>query len=403
MPQPPGRHGQGRAPSLYSRDHEVASLVRRTAVDNTIIATFTDHRQHRFAVNWAAHLQGAHVGGVLVGLMLMRQGTAQYQRAERELRMRGAAVYPVLSVMAARNPQGGRWFSVLPLLMTGVRVVLSDVDIVWLRDPRPYLKRLELAHPRMDFAVSTDAQGSTDGRRLPGSTDLDCEAYRACHESMNIGLMAFPPGARTGSLRAVREMVAHLALPANLRRVDQGPVNYRWKYGADNWRWPRQLHAVGDDGGRKGRLCGLVNGSVVAAVLPIAQFGNLLTNDLLRLAPRAHPNLTAFSVHATWARSQHVDFKLARLREGGRFIDAPEYYRGDEPEHGGGGGRDGADGHGDARGAGRRDGGGRGGGGGRFLSYTPHVPASLLQRIERSSFGRLLLPSPVGHILQRRQ
>ena len=36
--------------------------------------------------------------------------------------------------------------------------VLSDSDVVWLRDPRPYLRALEVVHPRMDFAVSTDSQ-----------------------------------------------------------------------------------------------------------------------------------------------------------------------------------------------------------------------------------------------------
>ena len=54
----------------------------------------------------------------------------------------------------------------LPLINTGARVLLSDSDVVWMRDPRPYLLRLEAKHPDLDFTVSSDAQGGTDGRRL---------------------------------------------------------------------------------------------------------------------------------------------------------------------------------------------------------------------------------------------
>ena len=86
---------------------------------------------------------------------------------------------------------------------------------------------------------------------------------------MNIGVMFFPPGRRPGTLRTLEEATTHLSQENNLHRVDQGPLNYRWKFGAGKWKWPRQLHAVRDASGS--RLCGLVNGSVVGGVLPAAQ------------------------------------------------------------------------------------------------------------------------------------
>ena len=58
-------------------------------------------------------------------------------------------------------------------------------------------------------------------------------------------------------------------------------MNYRWKFGAGKWKWPRQLHKVHDASGD--RLCGLVNGSVVGGVLPAAQFCNTLTHSVLSL------------------------------------------------------------------------------------------------------------------------
>ena len=94
---------------------------------------------------------------------------------------------------------------------------------------------------------------------------------------MNIGVLAFAPGpepgvGRLGAMRLMEEAMAHLSEEGNLGRVDQGPLNYRWKHGAKGWRWARQLHAVRDASGP--RLCGLVNGSVVGGVLPSAQFCN---------------------------------------------------------------------------------------------------------------------------------
>ena len=97
-------------------------------------------------------------------------------------------MYTVNSYEVKIQPQGGRWFHVLPLLRTGVRVLLSDSDVVWMRDPRPYLYRLEAEHPRLDFTVSSDSQGSSDGRRLGGAASAvarptewaaDCEGGAA--------------------------------------------------------------------------------------------------------------------------------------------------------------------------------------------------------------------------------
>ena len=301
------------------------------AVGNTVVATFSDLQHLHWTLNWAQHLHRAGVRGLLVGIFNVNPASTPFQNAARQLREFGAIAYAVLSRAARLSPQGGRWFHVMPLLLTGARVLLSDSDVVWLRDPRPYMKRLEAAHPTMDMAFSTDAEGPTDRRPLlsgspralnADATDLDVEAYSACKASLNIGIIHFSPGARPGTLRAVSEMVAHLRLPGNLRRVDQGPLNYRLKSGANQWRWQWPLHVVPDASGN--RLCALANGTVTAGVLPIAQFGNLLTHQVLQLsrAVRVRP----FSLHATFARVQQEAYKLARLREAGVWLRDPPAY-----------------------------------------------------------------------------
>ena len=340
----------------------VAALVRRHAVDNTVVVTFGNMRQSHFTENWVYFLRKLGVGGLLVGMMNMRPTEPRYAKLATKLRGFGVGVYTVNSPQVKRQPQGGRWFHVLPLLRTGARVLLSDSDVVWLRDPRPYLKRLEQLHPRLDFTVSSDAQGGSDGRRLEappvpqrrrrkgrraaddggggggdgavpgdgggtGVDDLDIEAFGHCWTSMNIGIMHFPPGNRPGTLIAMQQAETHLSEENNLGRVDQGPINYRWKHGAGKWRWKRQLHAVPDLSGE--RLCGMVNGTSVGAVLPSAQFCNTLTHSVLHLwkYPKDGSSRTRpFALHATWMRNQAEPFKRMRLREEMVWRDRAMWY-----------------------------------------------------------------------------
>ena len=232
----------------HSGECSVETLVRRHAEDNTVVVTFGNAKQSIFTENWVYHLRRLGVGGLLVGMMNQRVDEPRYIRFASKLRAVGVGVYTVNSPEVARQPQGGRWFHVLPLIRTGARVLLSDSDVAWLRDPRPYLKRLEAEHPLLDFTVSSDAQGFSDARALsgpgtelrvtrrrrrssapqtvgsdpPGSRELDIEAFGHCAgPSMNIGIMHFPPGRRRGTLLAMEEAVAHLASDGNLGRVDQ--------------------------------------------------------------------------------------------------------------------------------------------------------------------------------------
>ena len=112
--------------------------MRRHAVDNTVVVTFGNMKQAHFTENWVYHLRKLGVGGLLVGMMNMRFDQPRYVRLAAKLRPLGVGVYTVNSPEVRRQPQGGRWFHVLPLLRTGARVLLSDSDAVWLRDPRPY-------------------------------------------------------------------------------------------------------------------------------------------------------------------------------------------------------------------------------------------------------------------------
>lgn len=49
-----------------------------------------------------------------------------------------------------------RWHSVRRLLAIGLNVLLSDNDVVWHRDPRPYLRALGSLHPALDVLIHSD-------------------------------------------------------------------------------------------------------------------------------------------------------------------------------------------------------------------------------------------------------
>ena len=115
-------------------------------MDNTVIVTFSNDRQQHITFNWVYHWQQLRVGGLLVGMMNMKETQPAYRALAAKLRALSVGVYTVNGREVLAQPQGGRWFHVLPLLQTGVRVLLSDSDAVWLRDPLPYFRLLEERH-----------------------------------------------------------------------------------------------------------------------------------------------------------------------------------------------------------------------------------------------------------------
>ena len=75
------------------------------------------------------------------------------------------------------------------------------------------------------------------------------------------------------------------------------------------------------------RLCGLLNGTSVGAVLPSAQFCNTLTHSVLQLwKATAGGPVKPYALHATWMRNQAEPFKRMRLREEREWRDEPSWY-----------------------------------------------------------------------------
>ena len=141
----------------YSRCHGMPdsfalsdSVVREKAVQGTIFATFTNPGAKHFAINWALQLQTLGIGS-LVGAS-KRLG----DESELALAKAGAFVFCSDGPMINHNGQAGRWSEVAPLLRSGLNVLISDSDMIWMRNPLGYFRRAQQAHPNLHFLLCTD-------------------------------------------------------------------------------------------------------------------------------------------------------------------------------------------------------------------------------------------------------
>jgi len=137
----------------------LAAAVSPTLPGSTLLfVTFTDADGLTMALNWAMHLRRVGVTPVLGldGQMPSQWGSTSEDGAWRSL-------HPVLfSAGASSAAHNGyqrwrlRWDVVSQLLALGPDVMMSDTDVVWLRDPRPYMRALIARHPLLDVLIGTD-------------------------------------------------------------------------------------------------------------------------------------------------------------------------------------------------------------------------------------------------------
>ena len=87
-PVPPSDTAAPLLPEGCGADGEctVGALVRKHAVDNTVVVTFGNDKQRHFTENWVYHLQQLGVGGLLVGMMSMQPSQPTYVALATQLR-----------------------------------------------------------------------------------------------------------------------------------------------------------------------------------------------------------------------------------------------------------------------------------------------------------------------------
>eukprot|EP00238_Polyblepharides_amylifera_P015245 CAMPEP_0196588754 /NCGR_PEP_ID=MMETSP1081-20130531/61632_1 /TAXON_ID=36882 /ORGANISM="Pyramimonas amylifera, Strain CCMP720" /LENGTH=486 /DNA_ID=CAMNT_0041911357 /DNA_START=350 /DNA_END=1810 /DNA_ORIENTATION=+ len=208
----------------------------------------------------------------------------------------------------------------------GLDVLISDIDVAWLKDPLPYFTRF----PTADMLVSTD--------QLRNETGGDALEFHICQTASNIGIMWIR--STPGTQELTRKWVE--VIENNPKEWDQVAFN--------------NLKTEGNSCSGRRDANGLMlafSGKVRMGILPVVLFSNGHTFYVQKLHHRLQSGLEPYAVHATFQYGG-TPGKRHRMREALVWQgDRPTYFRHDPG----------------------------------FLSYTPHIPSDLdLAQFQRLGF-----------------
>ena len=317
------------------------ALIREVAVDDVVIVTWANHHYRDFAQFWVARLRALNLTNFMVGAMdeelyayLVSDGVPTWHMGSKGIDSK--AVKRDFGWGSKNFHKMGRdkIRLIRDFTHAGVDVLISDIDVAWLRDPIPLFRR----YPQADILVSTDQLTSEillhPARQRPHlSPDGEGLEFHPCHAAMNIGMMWFRG---TEGSRAITE--------AWVRRIEAN--DDVWDQNAFN-DLIREGGACGETPDGTGIALGY-GGRVRVGVLPVAQFSNGHTFHVQRT--HTEIGLDPYAVHNTF-QFGGTPGKRHRMREANAWLgdSAAGYF-------------DAPDGSGDV---------------GRFLSYAPKIPAGV--------------------------
>ncbi|KAJ4950209.1 hypothetical protein NE237_027041 [Protea cynaroides] len=291
-------------------------LVGDRVKDNAIIVTFGNYAFMDFVLNWVMRLTDLGLSNLLVGAMDTKLLEALYWK--------GVPVFDMGSHMSTIDVGWGsptfhkmgreKVILIDAMLPFGYELLMCDTDMVWLKNPLPYLAR----YPEADILTSTD-------QVIPTVVDDRLENWREVSAAYNIGIFHWRPTDSTKKL--VQEWKEKLLSDEKI-----------WDQNGFNELMHRQL---GPDVDGESGLVYAYDGILKLGLLPASIFcsGHTYFVQAMHQQLRLEP----YAVHTTFQYAG-TEGKRHRLREGMVFYDQPEYY--DSP--------------------------------GGFLSFKPSIPKSLL-------------------------
>ncbi|MBA0702688.1 hypothetical protein Goari_022678 [Gossypium aridum] len=273
-------------------------LVGERAKDNVIIVTFGNFAFMDFILTWVKHLTDLDVSNLLVGAMDTKLLEALYWK--------GVPVFDMGSHMSTIDVGWGsptfhkmgreKVLLINAILPFGYELLMCDTDMVWLKDPLPYLAR----YPDADILTSSD-------QVVPTVVDDRLADWKQVGAAYNIGIFHWRP--TEPAIKLAKEWKDMLL--ADDKIWDQNGFNEL----ARKQTGP----AVNDDSG----LFYAFDGTLKLGILPESIFCSGHTYfvqamyEQLRLEP--------YALHTTFQYGG-TEGKRHRLREAMVFYDPPEYY-----------------------------------------------------------------------------
>uniref|UniRef100_A0A5B7C3B3 Nucleotide-diphospho-sugar transferase domain-containing protein n=1 Tax=Davidia involucrata TaxID=16924 RepID=A0A5B7C3B3_DAVIN len=291
-------------------------LVQKRVKDNVVIVTFGNYAFMDFILTWVKHLTDLGLENLLVGAMDTKLLEALYRR--------GVPVFDMGSHMSTIDVGWGsptfhkmgreKVILIDAILPFGYELLMCDTDMVWLKNPLPYLARF----PEADVLTSTD-------QVIPTVVDDRLDIWQQVSAAYNIGIFHWRP---TESAKKLAKEWKDMLL-ADEKIWDQNGFNdlVRREMGP----------SVDEDSG----LVYAYDGNLKLGLLPASIFCSGHTYFVQAMYQQLR--LEPYAVHTTFQYAG-TEGKRHRLREAMVFYDPPEYY--DSP--------------------------------GGFLTFKPSIPKSLL-------------------------
>ncbi|KAH6820428.1 xyloglucanase 113 [Perilla frutescens var. hirtella] len=273
-------------------------LVQKRVKDNVIIVTFGNFAFMDFILTWVKHLSDMGVDNLLVGAMDIKLLEALYWK--------GVPVFDMGSHMSTLDVGWGtptfhkmgreKVILIDSLLPFGFELLMCDTDMVWLKNPLPYLARF----PEADVLTSTDQVS-------PTVVDDRLDDWKQAGAAYNIGIFHWRP--TPSSIKLAKEWKEMLLADDKI-----------WDQNGFNELVRRQLGpSVDEDSG----LVHAYDGELKLGLLPASIFCSGHTYFVQAMYQQLR--LEPYAVHTTFQYAG-TEGKRHRLREAMVFYDPPEYY-----------------------------------------------------------------------------
>ncbi|XP_022140507.1 arabinosyltransferase XEG113 [Momordica charantia] len=273
-------------------------LVQQRAKDNVIIVTFGNYAFMDFILGWVKHLTDLSVSNLLVGAMDTKLMEALYWK--------GVPVFDMGSHMSTVDVGWGsptfhkmgreKVILIDSILPYGVELLMCDTDMVWLKNPLPYLAR----YPEADVLTSSD-------QVVPTVVDDRLDIWDQVTGALNIGIFHWRP--TPASIKLAKEWREMLLADDKI-----------WDQNGFNELVHKKMGPSVDD------VSGLVyayDGNLKLGILPASIFCSGHTYFVQAMYQQFR--LEPYAVHTTFQYAG-TEGKRHRLREAMVFYDPPEYF-----------------------------------------------------------------------------
>ncbi|GAB4815828.1 hypothetical protein N2152v2_002874 [Parachlorella kessleri] len=278
-------------------------LLQRHAKASTVMLGVVNSVQQNFGINWVRHVKDA---GIEYFVAAAADANTSALLANMQVPCFSIAGPSDGELPMSWGEAGWRqmtWQKVLVLdqvVEWGFNIVISDMDVAWLRDPLPLFED----HPQADVLLSTDGCATVND-----VGDAGLERDGNMHHNFNTGVYLL----RT-TLRSIRWVHAWKAL------LDTG-------FQGHDQEGAYQLTRRGEVKPHSGtpRVTTAWDGDLYLGILPT----QLMSNGHTYMVQRLHEQkaVQPYAVHATWTYGGSGG-KRARFRDAMLWYDDPSYYSG---------------------------------------------------------------------------